>query len=266
MTTYEIDPVRTLPARTLSRGYEYAVSISGWNRSDRKPQEDPEPVSIIKIRAVSITMEFLGGIDELGPREGADTIWYRLGTLPERQVETLLARLAASGLLEAMFGRVERTYRQGLLTSLQAGEAVATWIAAERERITASEEDLPDSWARYQVAEPATASIETLLAPAGDTPAAARRAADETVHGLAVWPEGHPEQVVVTAPERLTQAMEGLLRRGTTFIPVPRPLLVAAVWRAGARNVNALSRALGVDRKTIYADLRSAGIEPTIRT
>ncbi|WP_329431057.1 hypothetical protein OG339_48715 (plasmid) [Streptosporangium sp. NBC_01495] len=262
MVTYEIDPVEDLRRAE----YEYAMCIGGWNRDTRRPQDDPEPVSIIKIRAVGISPEFFSHVDALGPHEGAEDVWYRLGALNPAQVETLFARLAASGLLEGIFGRVERTYRQGLLTSVQAGEAVATWIAAERDRLTRSDEDLPDGWARYQVAAPIIASIYNLLAPAGDTPSAAHLATKTTsVWGLAVWPEEDPGQVVVTRPEEFTQALEGLLRRGITFVPVPRPLLTAAVWRAGWHNVNALSRALGVDRKTVYADLRAQGIEPTDR-
>jgi hypothetical protein len=40
-----------------------------------------------------------------------------------------------------------------------------------------------------------------------------------------------------------------------------RPNLVAAAWRAGARNVAELARAADVSRDTIYADLAGQGID-----
>jgi hypothetical protein len=53
-------------------------------------------------------------------------------------------------------------------------------------------------------------------------------------------------------------ALEALRRWAST----DRATLVAAAWRAGNRNVAELSAVAGKDRKTIYADLHSHGIDP----
>lgn len=257
--TYEIAPVPELPD---GMGYEYALSISGWHRGDRNPTDAPEPVAVIRFGVETFDAEFIGHVDELGPQEGAYTVWYRLGRRTAAEVEALLARLAASGLCDTMFAPVERTYRQGQLV-LTVGEAVAEWIASQD---VAAPEVLPAGWARYMVASPQTARVYSLIAPAGDTPAAAALAARWTsVQGLAVWPDEGAGQIVVTSPDQFMEALEGLQRRGITFLPGSRRELVAAIWRAGGHNINAISRALAADRKTIYADLRAAGIDPTIR-
>lgn len=256
MLLYEISPV--LPAE-----HEYAIGISGWHRDDRQPQDDPEPVTRIKIQVVEFfDEEFLAQVDQLGPREGGYNIWYRLGRLTPSHAETLTARLAASGLLDDMFGQVERTHRQGPLASVATGQAVAAWLAAE---IGQLDEALPEGWARYLVAAPATASIYTRVVSGGLAAATHLTTNTTSIQGLAVWPDGHPDQVVVTDPAQFTRELEFLQSRGITFLPVPRRELAAAVWRAGGTNVNALSRALGVDRKTVYAELRAAGLEPTDR-
>jgi hypothetical protein len=48
-------------------------------------------------------------------------------------------------------------------------------------------------------------------------------------------------------------------------LPADRADLLAAAWWAGTRNVAELARAADTARDTVYADLRSRGIEPTDR-
>jgi transcriptional regulator of acetoin/glycerol metabolism len=45
-----------------------------------------------------------------------------------------------------------------------------------------------------------------------------------------------------------------------------RAAAIATAWLAGETNVAKLAREAGVSRDTVYADLRSQGIEPTVRS
>ncbi|TMZ71231.1 hypothetical protein EMG21_27595 [Klebsiella pneumoniae] len=45
-----------------------------------------------------------------------------------------------------------------------------------------------------------------------------------------------------------------------------RAELMAAAWRAGERTIALLARHAAVSRDTVYADLRSQGIDPTDRS
>jgi hypothetical protein len=49
-------------------------------------------------------------------------------------------------------------------------------------------------------------------------------------------------------------------------LPGDRARLLAAAWQAGARNIRELARLADVSRETVYADLRSSGIDPRDRS
>src|SRR5215831_12324534 len=49
-------------------------------------------------------------------------------------------------------------------------------------------------------------------------------------------------------------------------LPGDRARLLAAAWHAGARNVRELARLADISRDTVYADLKSSGIDPSVRS
>ncbi|MFJ9521827.1 hypothetical protein ACIRPK_26685 [Kitasatospora sp. NPDC101801] len=62
-----------------------------------------------------------------------------------------------------------------------------------------------------------------------------------------------------------TQLDKALTELRTWSAPGRRAALIAAAWDAGETNVSALSEAARVSRPTVYADLRSQGIDPDHR-
>ncbi|WP_371503545.1 hypothetical protein OG871_39745 (plasmid) [Kitasatospora sp. NBC_00374] len=62
-----------------------------------------------------------------------------------------------------------------------------------------------------------------------------------------------------------TQIEIALIELRTWSAPGRRAALIAAAWDAGETNVSALAEAARVSRPTVYADLRSQGIDPDHR-
>jgi hypothetical protein len=196
---------------------------------------------------------------------------YALGALTRTQVEIVLARLVDSRLLEdGVFGPVPDGRYDAFKASIERAAAVQTWLQdATREVVALGEHaELPAGWGRFHMHTPTTWGVdpEMVLCRDEERPELAGKWWRGSDSGVLSWPEGHPEQAVFSRPEAYISAMREYQERNVGVRPpLAREIIAAAAWRAGFHNVRVLAETLGADRKTIYADLRRAGLEPTER-
>ncbi|HWU11575.1 MAG TPA: hypothetical protein VN520_35360 [Streptomyces sp.] len=244
-------------------GQQYWLIVQATGPRDRvAEQSGPAPVAQYDFR-----VEQLEDADEIeAPRTvGHPQQTYALPSgLSDGQLQRLLALLADSRMLETVFAdQVEAgTHRAKVMDEAAAAKA-AQWIAQAGAALVGGEEEpqLPAGWAMwFSVNGYVPYSSERWLrsdAQRGTVPNLTG-----TARGALAWPQGRPEGAVAWRPEVFLERLQAFGLEP----PIPRRHVAAAAWRAGFVNIRALSALLGPDRKTLYAHLRAAGIEPTDRT
>lgn len=194
------------------------------------------------------------------PAAGDPWIDYRIGPLTEGQAGRVQAMLAASGLLEDVFGNVPDGEGCATVADVAAARRAGEWVAAAAAQVRqAGDDTMPAGWQRYRTDERVGAGSGSVIWPSGDASGYVAFFGAICPHGILAWPEGDPAGAAIADAGRWLAA----LKASGEVAPVPRRILAAATWRAGFRNIRAIADALGAERETIYRDLRAAGYEPT---
>lgn len=221
----------------------------------------PVPIDLIKA-TVGYFRDEDGLSDIVANRQDV----FALGRLTPTQVEAVITALAESGLLEDLFGEVPGGRDIAPLIADKTDQ-VQRWLDAKTDEVRASgSADLADGWGYVQVHTMALG----LFGPTLETHAWRITDLDalpayidygSRKEGIMYWPAEDSSQARIGLPELYLEGVRHWLERGVSPV-LQRDLMALAAWRSGCDNIRLIASALGVDRKTVYSDLRKAGIEP----
>lgn len=226
----------------------------------------PAPVSVIHMRAFTESAKFCTRVAEAhAPAAGLPFISIDLGWLSGLQTERVLALLAGSKKLEALYHPVPDGENRAWVQNLAEAESVCDWVRAVADEVRRTGEDaMPPGWQRYRCSEELSVGaryLYTRIWPSNDASGCADFYGKSSPDGALVWPIGEPEKASLCKPEKWLKRLIGLRE----IAPVPGPTLAAIAWDGGCHNVKLIAEATRTQRETVYRWLRNAGIEPTTR-
>jgi hypothetical protein len=229
-------------------GTYYLILRAGATCSHHDTRKDGAEVDSYDIRAVRLVP---------GPIPTSSTqVVIVLGDISPDQVEAICAKVADSGLMQRAFQRrTDRGKTNARIVDQKAVTDIHVLITTVEKNAT-----LPVTWTRYRVHQPGGYRFDT-YGRVGTTPQVLKQLSYNGRLGIAVWPLGRPEHLVIAAPKQYLE----MVAKYREQPPAGRSATAIAIWRAGFHNVRYIAHCLGVARTTIYTDLRSAEIEPTTR-
>lgn len=240
----------------FARPITYAI-VKAVGPRDRVAERDgAAPVETIEIRTESLSHRS----DDL-PHTDLYTVFIRLGEdLTRPQIEAALTTIAAEGILEDAFEDIAKAGQHRAEVRDHAVQQIQDRAAALIAETLNGAGDTPSpasGWVRHRVHERAGMGLWLThqLWPASD------------MAGLALWLESNARIALAWDPADNSRAVTS---RAEDYVralaasgerpPLDRPVVVAAAWSGGCRNVKALAEGLGATRQTIYGDLEAAGL------